>query len=543
MAPAWSVRSLLVCLFVAVVLILAAIALLHGHWRETLLVGVMFGGCAGFIYMEPLRKKWRARQKARTSRTGEGSRAREDTLTTRTGLTRPRRLDQWIGPYVRRRVQRLDGPVYLGKENRVLGQWVGAGREHAVLVLGPPRQGKTSAVVIPTLLAASGPVVVTSTKEDVLLTTSTTRSQVGTCWLFDPSGTVVTPPGVKRLRWAPVEGCATWDGAVLVAHNIVATSRPAEGVRDAGHWAERAEALLAPVLHAAALEQRNMRQVMTWVLSHDGETPLAILQRRQSELAAATLAGVARAGPNERAGIWSTAAGALAAYRSQAAITATDAPNFDPKEFIDSSDTIYIAAPSVHQKVTAPLIVALLEEIRSAAFARDARHLRDGKRSQQPVLWLLDEVANIAPLPELPSIVSEGGGQGLVILACLQDLSQARDRWGERAEGFFSLFGTKLFLCGLGHVPTLQAISALAGEHEVEKVTRSSDGDKTYSMERVPRLPVDQIVHGKEDQAWLFRTGAADWQTIRLTRWHRSWPWWYLVEATDRLAASPADPP
>jgi type IV secretion system protein VirD4 len=519
MASAWSVRSLLVCLLVAVVLILAAIAILQGHWRETLLVAVVFGGFAGFIYVESLREKWRAWQKAPTSKIG---------------LTR--QLDLRIGPYVRWRIQRLNGYVYLGKETGFLGRWVCADPEHAVLVLGPPRQGKTSAIVIPTLLAASGPVVVTSTKEDVLLATSTTRSQVGTCWLFDPSGTVATPPGVKRLRWAPVEGCTSWDGAVLVAHSIVATARPAEGVKDAGHWAERADALLAPVLHAAALDGENMRQVMTWVLSHDGETPLAILQRHQSELAAATLAGVARAGPNERAGIWSTAAGALAAYRSQAAIAVTDDPNFDPEHFINSSDTIYIAAPSVHQKVTAPLIVALLEEIRSATFARDAQHLRDGKRSERPVLWLLDEVANIAPLPELPSIVSEGGGQGLVVLACLQDLSQARDRWGERAEGFFSLFGTKLFLRGLGHVPTLQAISALAGEHEVEKVARSSEGNKTYTKERVPRLYVDQIVHGEENQAWLFKTGWG-WETIRLTRWRDSWLWRYVVEAAARLAS------
>jgi type IV secretion system protein VirD4 len=520
MAPAWSARSLLISLLVAVVLILAAVALVQGHWREALLVGVVSCGLAGVIYMESLRQRRRALFEARTSMTGF-----------------TRRLDQWIGPYVRRRIQRLNGYVYLGKETGVLGRWLSADPEHAVLVLGPPRQGKTSAVVVPTLLAASGPVVVTSTKEDVLLATSTTRSQVGTCWLFDPSGTVATPTGVKRLRWAPVEGCTTWDGAVLIAHNIVATSRPSEGVRDAGHWAERAEALLAPMLHAAALDGREMRQVMTWVLSHEGETPLAILERRKSGLASATLAGVARAGPNERAGIWSTAAGALAAYRSQAAIAVTDGPNFNPEHFVHSSDTIYIAAPSVHQKVTAPLIVALLEEIRSAAFARDAQHLRDGKRGQRPVLWLLDEVANIAPLPELPSIVSEGGGQGLVVLACLQDLSQARDRWGERAEGFFSLFGTKLFLRGLGHPPTLEAISKLAGEHEVEKVARSSEGNKTYTKERVARLPIDEIVHGENNRAWLFRTGAG-WQTIRLTPWRHSWPWWYLVEAADRLATS-----
>ena len=61
-------------------------------------------------------------------------------------------------------------------------------------------------------------------------------------------------------------------------------------------------------------------------------------------------------------------------------------------------------------------------------------------------------------------MVSEGAGQGLLTLACLQDLSQARSRWGGAAEGFFSLFGTTVVLPGIGDVRTLEAISSLAGE-------------------------------------------------------------------------------
>ncbi len=79
----------------------------------------------------------------------------------------------------------------------------------------------------------------------------------------------------------------------------------------------------------------------------------------------------------------------------------------------------------------------------------------------------LDEVANIAPVPDLPAMVSEGGSQGVVTLACLQDLSQARGRWGVAADGFLSLFGTTVVLPGIGDVHTLEALSALAGEEEV----------------------------------------------------------------------------
>ncbi len=124
--------------------------------------------------------------------------------------------------------------------------------------------------------------------------------------------------------------------------------------------------------------------------------------------------------------------------------------------------------------MAAPLVVGLLTDIRSAAYARSGTPAPDRSaptRRPAPVVLALDEVANIAPIPDLPSMVSEGAGQGLLTLACLQDLSQARARWGGAAEGFFSLFGTTVVLPGIGDVRTLEALSALAGEEEVR--TRS----------------------------------------------------------------------
>jgi len=54
----------------------------------------------------------------------------------------------------RYKVQSLGGGAYLGLAED--GQWMTADRESAVMVLGPPRSGKTSAVMIPAVLAAAG---------------------------------------------------------------------------------------------------------------------------------------------------------------------------------------------------------------------------------------------------------------------------------------------------------------------------------------------------------------------------------------------------
>ena len=268
-----------------------------------------------------------------------------------------------------------DAGVYLGAGS-VGPAW--AGTEQAVLVLGPPRSGKTSSIVVPTVLGAPGAVVSTSTKPDVLQATAHARHTVGPCLLYDPSGTVETPRGVERVRWSPVESCRSWDDALLVARSLVGAARPGAGARDGGaaagadHWTERAEALLAPTLHAAALDDVDLATVLSWVDRRNAAPALAILDRNGATRPGDLLAGIAATDPREQSGIWSTASGVLGAYRSEAALATTVAPDFDARAFCDSSATLYVCATGRHQAVAAPLVVGLLTDIRTAAYARSA---------------------------------------------------------------------------------------------------------------------------------------------------------------------------
>ncbi len=83
------------------------------------------------------------------------------------------------------------------------------------------------------------------------------------------------------------------------------------------------------------------------------------------------------------------------------------------------------------------------------------------------MLWLLDEVANIAPIHDLLALVSQAGGQGRQVMIGRQDLSQARSRWGQDvADGFLSLFQKKLVLAGIADGRTLEALSLTLGEYD-----------------------------------------------------------------------------
>jgi type IV secretory pathway TraG/TraD family ATPase VirD4 len=325
--------------------------------------------------------------------------------------------------------------------------------QQSVLVLGPPRSGKTTTLVIPNVLAAAGPVITTSTKPEVMAATAAARSlNGGRCWLFDPSGTTPAPPGVTPVRWAPAAACGQWDEALLTARAMVGAARPGPRAGDAGHWLERAEAVLAPLLHAAALGGYSMRHVTGWVLRHDLGTAADLLAARGADTAADVLAGLGATHARELSGILSTAAGVLAAYRSTSALTVADGGhNFDPRQLAHSTDTVYLCAPAREQDLLAPITVAFIEAARAGAY-RAARDRSPTTPLAAPLTLVLDEAANIAPLPGLPSLVSEGGGQGVLTLACFQDLSQARERWGPAADGFVSLFGTKVVLPGMPEI-------------------------------------------------------------------------------------------
>jgi type IV secretion system protein VirD4 len=408
--------------------------------------------------------------------------------------------------------------------------------QQAALILGPPRSGKTTAVAIPNVLCAPGPAIVTSTKPDLLTATWVARSQLGRCWLFDPTGSTPCPPGLTRLRWSPVAAAATWDESLVLAAAMSRAARPSGRRGEAAHWTERAEALLAPLLYAGHLAGAGIEVVLRWVLRQDLEGAQAVLAGHGVDTAADVLTGIGATDPREQSGIWSSAAGILAAYRSDAVLDNSTPVNVDPASLIGTSDTVYICAPARHQELVAPIVVAFVEQARAGSYAAWSAQAAgcdptfSTPISRPPLTLVLDELANIAPMPDLPALVSEGGSQGVLTLACLQDLSQARVRWGPAADGFLSLFGSKVVLPGIGDLSTLELVSRLGGEIDVPTrtvsrapwwVAQGGAETVTWSHQRQRRLPIEAVSQQRPGTAILL-DGAQPPQQVMLR------PWWNL---------------
>lgn len=400
-----------------------------------------------------------------------------------------------------------DHGIFLG---RVQAGAVFAQPQQGALVLGPPRCGKTASVMVPNVLGGCGPVVAASTKPDLLHLTAAARAMVGECFLYDPSGTVPAPPFVERVSWSPLHAARSWAGALSVAESMVLAARPGGDRGEALHWNERASALLAAAFHAGALESLPFARVMEAIDRRQPDDFVTPLARHDANGALNLLAGITGTDSREQSGIWSTAAGVLAGFRPDAALASTEGRPFDPRRFTSETSTLYICAGSDQQRHAAALVAGVLRDVRVAAYERSAACSPWGPLAGPPVLFALDELANIAPLHDLPTLVAEGGSQGVVTLACLQDLSQAGQRWGRQAEGFLSLFQAKLVFPGIGDLRTLETVSRLGGEIDVRHSSRTRSTtlgallgrhgptSRTDSTRKERRFPVEVIAQGGE---------------------------------------------
>ena len=348
--------------------------------------------------------------------------------------------------------------------------------ERPVLVLGPSRSGKSSAFIIPSIFSNLGPVVSLSTKSDIFKITAKSRGLVGKVWIFDPTDSVdiseFNDLPIKKIRWSPLDAVVDWESALRVSNLMVASAMTVSNL-EASHWNERAEALIGPLIYAAFLSKRPIKDVVLSILTRDISWAAESIDKFDSDsMAKYVLAGILTTEDRELSGIFSTAASLLKVYKSSKVLSSSVDTNFYPAEFIRSTDTLYIPASGAEQSRLAPLIVTLLDSIKAEGY----KYFNEidsipGKLNlnNERLLFALDELGQSAKIPFLSGLVAEGGGQGITTIACFQDLSQAVAKYGTIAEGFLTLFPTKAIFAGVSDKKTVEAISTLAGEKEVEK--------------------------------------------------------------------------
>lgn len=360
----------------------------------------------------------------------------------------------------------LRGRVVMGRWGRRL---VATEARHSLLVIGPTQSGKSSGLAIPAILEWRGPVVATSVKDDLATATLEWRARAGPCAVFDPTA----GSGHRSRRWSPVSACSSWSAAQKVASWLVESTPGRQGMADSAFWYTTAAKQLAPLLLAAHRSDLTMADVVRWTNTANFDEPSYLLELSGDVGAATALAACAGRDERIRSSVSTTLETVLAPFEDPAVAESTAATDLPLDQLLHESGTLYLCGPSHEQQRVAGVFATLVSSMIDLAVAAASAA---GGTLDPPLLLVLDEAANIAPLRDLDTIASTAAALGIQLVTVCQDLAQLATRYGpDRARTIANNHRAKLLLSGVADLGTLDLMSGLAGEARVREVATTRD--------------------------------------------------------------------
>jgi TraM recognition site of TraD and TraG len=284
-----------------------------------------------------------------------------------------------------------------------------------------------------TVRDAEGAAVVVTSDPALWEETKDGRAKLGPVLLYDPLHLCDTP---ARLHWSPINGCEDKTTAASRATAILAPVRPTARIDQA--VADMAETLLRSYLHAAAIDGRTIRHVHRWTQGSQVQDAVRALRThtKASPGAAGELESALTSYPERRDMAHELTGRALSSLftvnvREACAPNRNDTLVLD--SFIDEGGTLYVVGEPVEDPRTDPGAMPLLTALVSSVVERGRRvaERSPAGRLDPPVTLVLDDVAAVAPLPQLPDLLTTGADRGLPTLALLRSREQLRARWPE----------------------------------------------------------------------------------------------------------------
>ncbi|MBJ7597755.1 type IV secretory system conjugative DNA transfer family protein [Candidatus Nephthysia bennettiae] len=418
----------------------------------------------------------------------------------RTPFDIPARLPRHLSTSAR--VRWLERP-FLGWSRTWYGweRWAMGTFEDSVGVIGPPRVSKTLSAGVPQVLLWGGPLVSIAPKPDVFRASAGRRRQLtdrhgGQLLVYAPTEDGLVE-GLQPCHFSPADSkdpttiklrIASWQEA----------AKTSLGVENANHWQTGGARILRGLFLACAhhrVRPGDFALVRSWLARRQLEEPIQILRGLHSYAGdqwAAELDGVRRMeGSKERDGFFSAAEVTVDATSAPNVLRSTDRTDFDPERFLLTRSTLYVVSPTEHQRSIAPLLAMLVQDLVHTAY----RLHREGRLPAR-LLLALDDLANCCPLPQLESICSQGGGQGVNVCWSLQSLAQLRDpaAYGEeQAEAIWSATRCKLVFGGLSDERSLARLAELIQLERVHQRQHGQDGKVIHSESWRPLLTAAQL--------------------------------------------------
>lgn len=372
------------------------------------------------------------------------------------------------------------------------GPFIAAGPGVSVLVFGPTGSGKSAGLCVPHILEWEGPVVAISVKNDLVVQTAGERQRRGRTDVFDPTGTT----GFATCTWSPMARCRSFDRAMRVGQWLVQGQGgpTGRGSADAewAHWEDAAIRLVSTALYAGDSLGLSITDALSWLDDGSG-TKLGLALgavRNRDPRALQWYQSVQERPERERGSCYSTSQRALRPYIERAVAASAVDPSFDPGRFLESdNDTLYLVAPQAEQERLSGVFASLVMTVMTDA--TDLAQSRPQGSLPRPLLVVLDECANTAPIRDLPQYLSTVRSMGITLVAIFQDLSQCEHRYGDLAGSIVNNARAVLFLSGSKDRKTLELLRDLAGRARSRRYTADSRGGSQVTFEKEELLAVD----------------------------------------------------
>ena len=445
-------------------------------------------------------------------------------LTGKAALARARQLRPTLDKH-----QRLTGGELGLRLGRLRGGHdVLASHEDVVLEICGPRSNKTSALVVPAVLGAPGPVITTSNKVDAYTLTMHGRTQVGRVFVLDPQGIARV---AQDWWWNPLAAVTDMATAAQVATHFIATVGGGSDRADP-YFTPASSRLLAQHILAAATAapgDRSLRDVRHWLATR-AEEPADLLETAGLADVATSLRATMEAPPEQRGGLYETALTALGPLEVEAVARYVTPPatwqggtqpagaiiEFDPWQFFAGytprpdgrpRDTLYLLTKE-GAGTAAPVVAALVDRLlKTAAEIAAAR----GGRCEPPPRIVLDEAANICPIKDLPDLYSYFGSMSIPVITILQSYQQGVAVWGQSGmHKLWSAATIKLIGAGVHDAEFCEQVSRLVGEHDIAHDTTQSGrggGSVSRSTRRERIMTAADVAAMPKTQAVLIASG------------------------------------
>ncbi len=292
----------------------------------------------------------------------------------------------------------------------------------SLLVVGPTQVGKTTSLVIPSLLRWRDALVVTSVKKDVIATTKDWRGTLGTVQVLDPGRD-------DGLTWNPMEGVTTLRHALRVARDL--TSGSSDRLDE--FWNSLATKLVGALLMLAVQRSRDIFDVAATIESRSFDR---WLDTNATSEAASVLEVFLTHDARTLDGVITTAETMVMPWRFRQ-------PLADVRSVVNGSNTLYLCSARGEQRHYEPLFRGALRMI-----LEEQQH-RVEEGIARRLLLVLDEAATVASLDELDQMAATLSGLNVTLVTVLQDFAQLKARWGARASTIVNNHTTRLVLGGL----------------------------------------------------------------------------------------------